>query len=58
MEVEMGGVWGEEAFLRPTCCSIRQLVYQVPFSFPLLVASSSVNNPDITTQLCTGSASP
>jgi len=54
----MGGVWGEEAFLRPTCCSIRQLVYQVPFSFPLLVASSSVNNPDITTQLCTGSASP
>jgi hypothetical protein len=31
------------------CCSIRQLVNQVPFSFPLLVVSLSVNNPYITT---------
>ena len=31
------------------CCSIRQLVNQVSYSFPLLVVSFSVNNPDITT---------
>ena len=37
------------SFIPRTCCSIRQLVNQVPFSFPLFVVSSSVNNPDITT---------
>ena len=31
------------------CCSIRQLVNQEPFSFPVSVISLSVNNPDITT---------